>query len=346
MSGISSKAANSLENKYQYNGKEKQSKEFSDCSGLECMDYGARMYDGQIGSWNHIDPHVSNYYWLSPYNYCNNDPKKYLDLSGMDPETSTPDKPKELDEAVVTKRKPKQNNSFANRAFGWAHFDKQVSQQWNDERRVYEHARQKGWSEEAMRKAWSGAGISDAKLASYESSYLAEQYYYRTMSLVIVTSYGAPLAATYGGFAATGTYGYGVISSTATNLFAGSVKARVAAMASEFGTQYFYNSMRYGLGLRNLKNINIAAVANVGLMPGSGIGANIGTAITSNVFAVNVENGYSGIGSKTTLTNILVNTGLDFMGNRVGAVHGNVMGDLIGNGAQNIFNGYYDLNNK
>lgn len=85
MEGISSKAvtpATYPENKYRFTGKELQSDEFGNGTGLEWYDFGARMYEPQIGKWFAIDGASKSYSSLSPYHFANNNPVKNKEIDG------------------------------------------------------------------------------------------------------------------------------------------------------------------------------------------------------------------------------------------------------------------------
>jgi len=74
---------NTADNKYLYNSKELQDDQMG-ATKLDWYDYGARMYDPQIGRWNSIDPLLGLSTSLTPYNFCLNNPIRYVDPNGKD----------------------------------------------------------------------------------------------------------------------------------------------------------------------------------------------------------------------------------------------------------------------
>ena len=65
--------------RYRFNGMELQT-----TGELNLLDFGARMYDNELGRWFVQDPLAEKYLSFSPYNYCVNNPLRFTDPTGMD----------------------------------------------------------------------------------------------------------------------------------------------------------------------------------------------------------------------------------------------------------------------
>jgi RHS repeat-associated protein len=73
------------QNMARFNGKALNTKELKDGRGLEFHDFGARLYDAQIGRWQSMDPLAGKFAGNTPYSFAVNNPVKFIDPNGKAP---------------------------------------------------------------------------------------------------------------------------------------------------------------------------------------------------------------------------------------------------------------------
>ena len=334
MSGISSKAAGGIQNKYKFNGgNELQSAEFSNGSGMELYDAVHRMYDPQLGRFWQVDELAEANWEMSTYCFASDNPLRFNDPLGLtdadpkDDPTGDMKKTKTLSEVVVSTKIPKLNNYQVSH-FYWA------LQKYG---RGTDRIRNKTWRSQVE------AYDATAKwLVKYHAGVKEDG-----MMMLNVASWFIPggqlLKLRYVGVAVNlfkarrGAQALFVIGKQA---FAGSLRQRGISAFSELSSQYLLNVPKYGMLGDNFKNINYSSVVGNLAMPNNGLGQ----AAFGNGFSYTIQDQYKGIGSGASNGYIITNMVLDYGGNLIGDKHGNFLGDMHGNATQTVFDNYYQLN--
>jgi RHS repeat-associated protein len=100
-------------NRWGFSGKEKQT-----IKDLGFLDFGARMLETEIGRWFVIDPLAEKYYSVSPYVYCMNNPLKYVDPTGKNPEHPDEEEERRRKQEEEQRRKIAEQNGEFTLSFG------------------------------------------------------------------------------------------------------------------------------------------------------------------------------------------------------------------------------------
>jgi RHS repeat-associated protein len=95
-------STSSRDAQYLYNGKELQDDKLNS-TALDWYDYGARMYDPQIGRFSTQDAFAEKYFDISPYQYAANNPVLFIDVNGDSIDVSKMSKEElEIYQSIVT----------------------------------------------------------------------------------------------------------------------------------------------------------------------------------------------------------------------------------------------------
>jgi RHS repeat-associated protein len=161
MSAISDKAIKPryAENKFRYIGKELSNNMFSS-QGIDLYDFGARMFDPQLGVWHTPDPLAEKNRRWSPYNYSYNNPLRFSDPDGMEGEDNH-ESGDDGDEMVKVK-------ILYNR------ITKQFSMQEVSDEEFDEHSNDDPWGPKTSFSKISSAFDDGKKATSYEFGLLVE----------------------------------------------------------------------------------------------------------------------------------------------------------------------------
>ncbi len=292
--------------RYGFNGKENDNEVKGEGNQ---QDYGMRVYDPRLGKFLSVDPLIAKYPWYSPYHFAGNNPIRYIDLDGGEPQD--PSANYQYNNMGNIKSfyggEIELNDPQLGRITVRMVNDVTTKQSWfvtkkpnTNEYMYYKAADGNHQSMHIQKNKGELPTVTGGQFLSYQTPEQIEDARRARVAGAAVDMLSAGSVALFTAPA---------LVALSPEIVTASLSTRVGSMALDYGSQVAGN-LATGGGFKSFYDVNVSSVIISGINPSNSFKSIAANNLTSNIFSYSSTEGYNGIGGGKSWNTALLETGV------------------------------------